>query len=66
MLTRRDVLTASAAGAALAAAGLARPVAAQPRLKSAHILTGYTPGLPDAVARLVAGQMKDYVELHRR
>ncbi|MGX1107296.1 MULTISPECIES: tripartite tricarboxylate transporter substrate-binding protein [Bradyrhizobium] len=62
MLTRRDVLTASAAGAALAAAGLVRPVAAQPRLKTAHILTGYTPGLPDAVARLVAGQMKDYAD----
>ncbi|MCP1851690.1 MULTISPECIES: Bug family tripartite tricarboxylate transporter substrate binding protein [Bradyrhizobium] len=62
MLTRRDVLTASAAGAALAAAGLVRPVGAQPRLKTAHILTGYTPGLPDAVARLVAGQMKDYAD----
>ncbi|MCP1844169.1 tripartite-type tricarboxylate transporter receptor subunit TctC [Bradyrhizobium sp. USDA 4524] len=62
MLTRRDVLTASAAGAALAAAGLVRPVGAQPRLKTAHILTGYTPGLPDAVARLIAGQMQDYAD----
>ncbi|WFU36680.1 tripartite tricarboxylate transporter substrate-binding protein [Bradyrhizobium brasilense] len=62
MLTRRDLLTASAAGAALAAAGLVRPAGAQPRLKTAHILTGYTPGLPDAVARLVAGQMKDYAD----
>ncbi|WP_249168097.1 tripartite tricarboxylate transporter substrate-binding protein [Bradyrhizobium elkanii] len=62
MLTRRDVLTASAAGAALAAAGLVRPGATQSRLKTAHILTGYTPGLPDAVARLVAGQMKDYAD----
>ncbi|MCA1395161.1 tripartite tricarboxylate transporter substrate-binding protein [Bradyrhizobium sp. BRP56] len=62
MLTRRDVLTASAAGAALAAAGLVRPVGAQLRLKTAHILTGYTPGLPDAVARLIAGRMQDYVD----
>ncbi|OKO74830.1 tripartite tricarboxylate transporter substrate-binding protein [Bradyrhizobium sp. NAS96.2] len=62
MLTRRDVLTASATGIALVAATPARPVAAQPRLKTAHILTGYTPGLPDAVARLVAGQMKDYAD----
>jgi tripartite-type tricarboxylate transporter receptor subunit TctC len=35
---------------------------AQNSLRTAHILTGYTPGLPDAVARLVSGQMKDYAE----
>jgi hypothetical protein len=29
-------------------------------LTTARILTGYTPGLPDAVARLIADQMKDY------
>ncbi|SDC11991.1 Tripartite-type tricarboxylate transporter, receptor component TctC [Bradyrhizobium brasilense] len=62
MLTRRDVLSASAAGAALAAAGLVRPAGALPRLKTAHILTGYTPGLPDAVARLIAGRMQDYAD----
>jgi len=61
MLTRRGVLT-SATGVALSVAGLVPPVAAQHRLKTAHILTGYTPGLPDAVARLVAGRMKDYAE----
>ncbi|MGY3490000.1 tripartite-type tricarboxylate transporter receptor subunit TctC [Bradyrhizobium sp. USDA 4011] len=62
MLTRRDFLTASAAGAALVATGRTRPLAAQSRLKTAHILTGFTPGLPDAVARLLAGQMKDYAD----
>ncbi|MGY4479543.1 tripartite-type tricarboxylate transporter receptor subunit TctC [Bradyrhizobium sp. USDA 3364] len=63
MLTRRDIMTASAAGIALVATGQTiRPLAAQPRLKTAHILTGYSPGLPDAVARLVAGQMKDYAD----
>lgn len=60
MLTRRDVL--SAASVALLVTGSARPASAQPRLKTAHILTGYTPGLPDAVARLVAGQMKDFAD----
>ncbi|MHC2334259.1 tripartite tricarboxylate transporter substrate-binding protein [Bradyrhizobium sp. USDA 4454] len=63
MLTRRDIMTASAAWIALIATGqTTRPIAAQPRLKIAHILTGYSPGLPDAVARLVAGQMKDYAD----
>ena len=62
MLTRRDVLAASAAGLALSAAGLTAPAAAQPRLKTAHIMTGFSAGLPDAVARLVAGQMKGYAE----
>ena len=27
-----------------------------------HILSGFTPGLQDALARLIAGQMKDYAE----
>ncbi|WP_249159477.1 tripartite tricarboxylate transporter substrate-binding protein [Bradyrhizobium tropiciagri] len=66
MLTRRDVLhdvlAALASSAALSAAGITATAAAQPRLKTAHILTGFTAGLPDAVARLVAGQMKDYAE----
>jgi tripartite-type tricarboxylate transporter receptor subunit TctC len=62
MLTRRDILAGPAAGVALAITGQMQPLAAQPRLKAARILTGYTPGLPDAVARLVAGQIKDYAD----
>ncbi|MFH0298715.1 tripartite tricarboxylate transporter substrate-binding protein [Bradyrhizobium sp. 31Argb] len=60
MMTRRDVLAMSGAGVAFSAAGLVPQSIAEPRLKTAHILTGFTPGLPDAVARLVADQMKDY------
>jgi tripartite-type tricarboxylate transporter receptor subunit TctC len=62
MITRRDLLTVSAVGAALSAAGSARRAVAQPLTKTLHILTGFTPGLQDAMARLVAGQMKDYAE----
>ncbi|QOZ76864.1 hypothetical protein XH83_16205 [Bradyrhizobium sp. CCBAU 53351] len=61
MITRRDLLTVSAAGVAISVAGLPRAVA-QPLKKTVHILTGFTPGLLDALARLVAGQMKDYAE----
>src|SRR5690349_2824271 len=57
MMTRRDLLTASAASVALSAASVARPGIAHSRLKTAHILTGFTPGLPDAVARLITSQM---------
>jgi tripartite-type tricarboxylate transporter receptor subunit TctC len=60
-VTRRELLTMSAAGVAFSAA-LMSPAIAQGRLKTAHILTGFTPGLPDAVARLIAGQMKDYAD----
>src|ERR1700681_4828477 len=60
MLTRRDLLTVSAASVAFSAVvprGLAQPLA-----KTAHVLTGFTPGMLDALARLIAGQMKDYAE----
>jgi hypothetical protein len=59
MMTRRQLLTASAASVVFSA-GPAPRAAAQSRLTTAHILTGYTPGLPDAVARLIGDQMKDY------
>jgi len=62
MITRRDLLTVSAASVAFSAAGLVPQGIAQPRVKTAHILTGFTPGLQDALARLIAGQMKDYAE----
>ncbi|KYH01794.1 tripartite tricarboxylate transporter substrate-binding protein [Bradyrhizobium sp. DOA1] len=60
MATRRDFLAVSAAGVAFSAVGPALQVVAQPRMKTAHILTGFTAGLPDAVARLVADQIKTY------
>ncbi|HZC94974.1 MAG TPA: tripartite tricarboxylate transporter substrate-binding protein, partial [Bradyrhizobium sp.] len=60
MLTRRDLLSVSAASIALSATVLSRQGVAQVAPKTAHILTGYTPGLPDSLARLIAGQMKDY------
>lgn len=56
MITRRDVLTASA-GIALSAAYRAPTALAQPLARTAYILTGFSPGLQDAMARLVAGQM---------
>ena len=59
MITRRHLLKVSAA-AGFSASGLVPQCFAQARVKTAHILTGFTPGLTDAVARLVAGQMKDY------
>ncbi len=62
MITRRDLLTVSAAGVAFSAAGLVQHAIAQPSARTVHILTGFTPGLQDALARLVAGQMKDYAE----
>ena len=61
MITRRDVLTASA-GMVLAVADRLAPALAQPLAKTVHVLTGFTPGLQDALARLVAGQMSDYAE----
>jgi tripartite-type tricarboxylate transporter receptor subunit TctC len=62
MITRRDLLTVSAASAAFSAAGLARRAIAQPLARTVHILTGFSPGLQDAMGRLIAGQMKDYAE----
>jgi tripartite-type tricarboxylate transporter receptor subunit TctC len=62
MITRRDLLTVSAAGVAFSASGFVQRAVAQPIARSAHILTGFTPGLQDALARLIAGQMKDYAE----
>ena len=62
MITRRDVLTLSAAGVAISAACLVSRVLAQPLAKTVHILTGFTPGLQDALARLVAGQLNDYAK----
>jgi len=62
-LTRRDLLSVSAASVvAISAATLLQPAIAQPLAKTAHILTGFTPGLQDALARLIADRMKDYAE----
>jgi tripartite-type tricarboxylate transporter receptor subunit TctC len=62
MMTRRHLLKVSAASVAVSAAGLVPQGIAQPSMKTAHILTGFTPGLPDAVARLIAGQLKNYAD----
>ena len=62
MITRRDVLTVSAAGVAFSAAGVVQRAVAQVPAKTVHILTGFTPGLQDAMARLIAGQMNGYAE----
>ncbi|MBR0827418.1 hypothetical protein JQ596_17985 [Bradyrhizobium manausense] len=62
MMTRRDVLRASAAGVAVSAGSFVPGVHAQPLAKTVHILTGFTPGLQDALARLVASQMNDYAK----
>ncbi|MDA9468093.1 Bug family tripartite tricarboxylate transporter substrate binding protein [Bradyrhizobium sp. CCBAU 53415] len=60
MITRRDVL--STAAAALTATHLVPRALAQPLSKTVHIVTGFSPGLQDAMARLVAGQMSGYAE----
>ncbi|TCU72552.1 tripartite-type tricarboxylate transporter receptor subunit TctC [Bradyrhizobium sp. R2.2-H] len=60
MRTRRDFLRVSAASAAFSVAGPVSQIMAEPRVKTAHILTGFTAGLPDAVARLLADEMKPY------
>src|SRR6266700_2046709 len=62
MITRRDFLSASAANVAISATGFMQRAIAQPLARTAHILSGFTPGLQDALARLIAGQMKDYAE----
>ena len=60
MITRRDLLTVSATSFALSVAGLVQRAVAEPLAKTAHVLTGFTPGMQDALARLIAGQMNDY------
>ena len=62
MITRRDVLMVPAAAAAFSAAHLVPRALAQPIARTVHVLTGFTPGLQDALARLVAGQMSGYAE----
>ena len=62
MVSRREVLTVTAAAAALSAANLVPRALAQPFTKTVRILTGFTPGLQDGLARLVAGQMSAYAE----
>ena len=57
MITRRGLLTLSAAGAAFSAAGLVPQGIAQSLAKTVHILSGFTPGTQDAIARIIAGQM---------
>src|SRR6202011_3223438 len=60
MITRRGLLEMSAAGAAFSAAGLVSQGVAQSIAKTVHMLSGFTPGTQDAMARLIGGQMKDY------
>jgi tripartite-type tricarboxylate transporter receptor subunit TctC len=62
MVSRRELLTVTAAAAALSAANLVPRALGQPFTKTVHILTGFTPGLQDGLARLVAGQMSTYAE----
>jgi tripartite-type tricarboxylate transporter receptor subunit TctC len=61
MVTRRVLLTSTAVGI-VSMAGLRPPAVARPLARTVHILTGFTPGLLDAMARLIAGQMKEYAE----
>jgi tripartite-type tricarboxylate transporter receptor subunit TctC len=60
MVTRREMLTLSAASFAASYAGFLPHCAARTLSKTVHVLTGFTPGLPDAVARLVVGRMQSY------
>jgi tripartite-type tricarboxylate transporter receptor subunit TctC len=60
MTTRREFLRLSASGIALCSTGFVSPGGAEPAAKTVHILTGFAAGLPDAVARIVADQMKGY------
>ena len=62
MITRRDLMIASAACGAISASCLVSRALAKPLSKTVHILTGFTPGFQDALARLVAGQMSSYAE----
>ena len=60
MITRRDLITVSAAGAAFSAVAHVRPATAQSLARTVHVLSGFTPGTQDAMARLITGLMKDY------
>ncbi|MCA6115485.1 tripartite tricarboxylate transporter substrate binding protein [Bradyrhizobium sp. WSM 1738] len=60
MATRREMLKFSAAGLAVSYPVFASRSLAQALSKTVHVLTGFTPGLPDAVARLVVDHMKSY------
>jgi hypothetical protein len=60
MWTRRHLMTASAAVLAISAARPAAEAIAQPRGRTVRILTGYTPGVVDAIGRLIAANMQDY------
>jgi tripartite-type tricarboxylate transporter receptor subunit TctC len=61
MMTRRHLLSASAAGLALTATGLIAPGYAEPGGKTVRILVGFPPGGPnDVIARLLSGEMKGY------
>ncbi|EHR00257.1 tripartite tricarboxylate transporter substrate-binding protein [Bradyrhizobium sp. WSM471] len=63
MVRRRDLLAASAAAVGIAFSAVSvSTVVAQSRTKTTYIMTGFTPGLVDGLARLVAAQMKDYAE----
>ncbi len=61
MVTRRQLLTASAAGLAFSATGFAPHGFAQPGGRTARILVGFTAGgNTDFVARLLANELKGY------
>jgi tripartite-type tricarboxylate transporter receptor subunit TctC len=61
MMTRRHLLTASAAGLAFGATGLVPCGATHAGVGTARILVGFPPGgTTDVIARLLTGAMKDY------
>lgn len=62
IVTRRELLKALAASVAFSATGSLSRGIARSRIKTAYIMAGFTPGLLDGMARLVAGQMKDFAE----
>ena len=61
MMTRRHLLTASAAGVAAGTTGFAQFGVAQPGVKTTRILVGFPPGgTVDFVARLLANEIRDH------
>jgi tripartite-type tricarboxylate transporter receptor subunit TctC len=61
MITRRNVLSASAAGLVLSATGLSPHGFAQTGIRIARIWVGFPPGgTSDVIARLLAGAMNGY------
>ena len=61
MMSRRDLLTASAAGIAVGTTGLAPFGFAQPGMKTTRILVGFPAGgTVDFVARLLANEIRDH------